>query len=141
VSANPNIKVDPAQTSATTFRAEDGTDPNFFIAGRLTGGVLTFVVVAELPDGRHGNVRGTEYFDAMIDHFGVGNIQQIMGVWGTLFGLDANLMEFNQNTTPGANQLPDDEAATETWTGRRARDKGLTKATVVFKDPTNAPGK
>lgn len=68
------LRVDPNQTSATTYYASDVSDERFFITAsvRYSAGerILSFIVVAELPDGTRGQVRGTEFFNAMIDHFG-----------------------------------------------------------------------
>jgi hypothetical protein len=70
-SAHPNIR---ETKSPTSYRGEDCNDGRFFIEGSLrAGGILSFLVVAELPDGTRGSMSGSEFFDAMMDACGAGH--------------------------------------------------------------------
>ena len=60
---NQNIKEIPSQTSATTYRAEDCSDSDFFIFGTVGSGVLKFEVVRMLP-GKTSSITGRKFFDA-----------------------------------------------------------------------------
>jgi hypothetical protein len=42
----------------SAFRAEDGSDPRFYIFATLASGVLRFEVVAQLQTGERGAVSG-----------------------------------------------------------------------------------
>jgi hypothetical protein len=126
-SPNPDLVPDPANT-ATHYRAEDCTHPGSYIDFTLQLGVVFGSVEA------HGAVRGTEFFDAMIDHFGVTNITAIHGIWTE--ALDSNLGDFNDARARGVSEP---EAARDTWTGQRARDHGFTQAQVTFRTPPMFP--
>jgi hypothetical protein len=141
--ANPNIRIDPAQTGPRSFFAADATDNRFFIeAGlRSAGGetVLSFIVVAELPDGTRGQVRGSEFFAAMMDHFGNAAVDVIEGQWETTNPAWAtNLKAFNAIT--GATNATEEVAATRAPTGIYATRRGYTRMTVVRALPPAARG-
>jgi hypothetical protein len=137
---NPSIKEDPAQSSATSYRGEDCLDPRFFIEGSVrSGGILSFLVVAELRDGTRSpsGIRGQDFFDAMLDHFiAQGTTVSIIEAEWQASNPDwrTNLDAFNK-----ALQAGDDEkvAATKTPTGVYATRRGY-----VNVDPQrlNPPG-
>lgn len=120
-------------SSAVDFRAEDGSDRRFFIHGKLTKGVLSFVVVACMPNGDRGVISGKMFFSAMMAHFGVTNIQAIQAIWIAGIDLDTNIDEFNRLTVPGRG-VSEEEAARQTWTGQRAADFQFTNISIEFKD-------
>jgi len=136
---NPNLAVVQAQTTATTFRAEDATDSDFFIFGTLGSGVLKFEVVRKLPS-KISTIIGQEFFDAMVAHFGLKNIKIIEGSWDSTNPQRAdNLTRFNQATANP--KIPLDVAAIiATRTGQWADALGYNKATFVDLDPPNARG-
>ena len=135
---NPNIQEVAGKVSATKYEAVDSTDDRFYIAGSLKGGVITFSFVAELADGTRGTVRGGEFFQAMVNHFGLGNIQFIDGEWniGTP-ALMTNIDAFNKATAAGDSEAI---AATKTPTGRLAARIGFTKVNSIIALPAKATG-
>lgn len=135
MSANPNLTVVVVAT-ATTFRAEDGTDPRFFIFATLISGVLRFEVVAKLVNGDRGSVSGKELFAAMMSHFG-GKVRIIEGNWSRASGLTTNIDLLNRATAAG---LTVEDAAPLTWTGLRASEYGFDKVDVVHALPSAAQG-
>jgi hypothetical protein len=88
------------QATASTFEATDDVDPRFHILGTLGSGLLRFEAVARLPDGTKGHLRGREFFDAMMRHFGV-RVRTIEGNWNRWSGLTTNLDLFNLATAAG----------------------------------------
>lgn len=132
--ANPNLTVVTA--TATAFRAEDRSDPRFFIFATLGSGVLRFEVVAQLPNGGRGSVTGKELFAAMMAHFG-GKVRIIEGNWSRASGLTTNIDQVNRATAAG---LRVKDAASLTWTGLRASECGYDKVTVTYEDPPAAQG-
>ncbi len=142
-SPNPNVVVDSDLTDARAFFAVAAADTRFFIEASLrTSGsetVLSFIVVAELPDGTRGKVRGSEFFAAMMNHFGAGAIDVIEGQWETTNAAWAtNLNAFNAIT--GTTNATDEVAATRVPTGIYATRFGYTKVTVVKAVPPAARG-
>jgi hypothetical protein len=135
--ANPNLDI--IQAGPSVFEAVDCTNNQFFIKGVVTNGLLNFTVVAQLPNGQRGAVSGKEFFDAMMVHF-QSNVTTIVGQWIAGVDLDTNIQLFNQWTDPSGGKLSDRDAAKKTWTGQRAADSGFNNATIIFKDPPNAPG-
>lgn len=135
--ANPNLNV--VQANSSVFEAVDGTDNQFFIKGILAGGFLRVTVVARLPNGQRGTVSGKDFFDAMMAHFQA-NVTTIVGQWIAGIDLDTNIEQFNYWTDPNGGSLLDQDAAKRTWAGERAADYGFNNATIIFKDPPNAPG-
>jgi hypothetical protein len=140
---NPNIRVDPNQTGPSAYYATDRTDPRFYIEAslRTSGGetVLSFIVVAQLPDGTRGQVRGSEFFTAMMDHFGNAVVDVIEGQWETTNpAWMTNLDAFNAVT--GTTNVTEEVAATRVPTGIYATRRGYTKVTVVKALPVGARG-
>ncbi|MCI0459147.1 MAG: hypothetical protein L0Z62_19495 [Gemmataceae bacterium] len=135
-SANPNLKIGFASTTA--FRAEDRNDSRFFIEGALDAqGQLSFVVVAELPDGTRGSGSGSEFFDALMDAFGPA-VKVIVGAWSaTNPAWTTNLDAFNRAVQQGD---AEEVAATKTPTGRYATRKGYTNVAIIQLSPTGAKG-
>jgi len=133
--SNPNIQIHEATDA--TFHAGDVTDARFYIDGTCVGGYLRFEVVAELPTGERGAVRGREFFDAMMSHFGE-SIECIEGDWSDATrGFVANLDEFNTQTAAGVSQ---ENAARRTWTGRMAKRHGYDSITIEHALPKGAAG-
>jgi hypothetical protein len=130
----------PPQTVAATpatFRAEDDADGRFFIFGTLGSGLLRFEVVTLLPDGTRSPVRGRDFFDAMMSHFGA-KVRIIEGNWDRQSGLKTNLDLFNKAVAGGL--ILEEAALKATRTGRWADDYGYSNVTVVDLSPPNAPG-
>ena len=140
---NPNVQVDPSQTGPRAFFAADATDPRFFIEASLrtqgTETVLSFIVVSELIDGTRGQVRGSEFFAAMMDHFGDAAVDVIEGQWETTNpAWTTNLTAFNKITA--AANVTEEAAATQVPTGIYATRRGYTNVTVVKALPPGARG-
>jgi hypothetical protein len=133
---NPNIR---ETRTPTSYRGEDCTDSRFFIEGSLrAGGILSFLVVAELPDGTRGVVSGAELFEAMMAAFGGAAVTAIEGAWSNANpDWRTNLDAFNAATLQGDSE---EVAATRTPTGKYATRKGCTKVTVVHALPAGATG-
>lgn len=141
---NPWLRIDPGQTGPRAFYAFDATDPRFHIeaALRVSGGenVLGFIVVAELPDGTRGRVRGHEFFAAMMDNFGNDAVDVIEGQWEVANALwGTNLSAFNALTA--ASHVSERDAAAQVPTGKYATRRGFTKLTVVRALPVGARGR
>jgi len=132
---NPKLKI--VNATPSTFRAEDDDDGRFFLFGTLGSGVLRFEVVSRLLDGTVSNVRGREFFDAMMSHFGA-KIRIIEGSWDRQSGLTTNLDLFNRATAAGS--PPTEAARKATKTGRWADDYGYSNVTIVDLAPPNAVG-
>ena len=135
-SANPNIH---ETVTPTSYHAEDRSDSRFFIEGSLrAGGILSFLVIAELPDGTRGSVSGAEFFEAMMNAFGAANVTVIEGAWSAANpAWLANLTTFNTALRQGATH---EAAATKTPTGKYATRKGYTTVTIVHALPAGARG-
>jgi hypothetical protein len=124
------------QATATIFEATDDADDRFFIFGTLRSGLLWFDVVSRLSDGTKGQIRGREFFDAMMAHFG-GKVKIIQGRWDRSSGLTTNLDLFNKATMV----LPLEQAAlVATKTGQWADDYGYSKVTINRLVPPYAIG-
>jgi hypothetical protein len=140
---NPNVQVDPSQTGPRAYFATDATDPRFSIEASLrtrgTETILSFIVVAELSDGTRGQVRGSEFFTAMMDHFGDAAVDVIEGQWETTNSAwTTNLNVFNKAT--GTTNVTEEVAATQVPTGIYATRRGYTRVTVVKALPPGARG-
>lgn len=138
------FQVDPDRTSHSAYFASDVTDARSFIEAciRDTGGerILSFIVVAELPDGTRGQVRGSEFFTAMMVHFGDAAVDAIEGQWElTNPDWTANLVEFNRIT--GSTNLTEAMAAARVPTGIFATRRGYSKISVVASNPIGARGR
>jgi hypothetical protein len=130
----PTPQLNEIITTPTHYRAEDSTDGRFYVDGKLLGGVLTFEIVAELPGNVRGAVSGKQLLAAMINYFGLANIQKIKAIWTDVPGLDTNLKQFNHWT--GVGNLSEVEAARKTWTGQRATlDYQFVAVHVQMADP------
>lgn len=141
---NPALVVDLSHTGPDSFVAEDASDPRFRIEAsvRTDGGerVLSFLVVAELPDGTRGQLRGVEFFTAMLDHFGDAAVDVIEAQWEAVNPHWAtNLTAFNRLT--GSTRLTEAEAATRVPTGIYATRRGFATVSVVAAAPPGARGK
>jgi hypothetical protein len=134
---NPSLNV--VQASTSVFEAEDRTNNQLSIRGTLAGGLLQFTVVARPPSGQTGAVSGKEFFDAMMAHFQP-RVTKIEGNWSAGIDLDTNIQQFNYWTGPGGGNLSDQDAARRTWTGKRAAAYGFNNVTILFKNPSHAPG-
>jgi hypothetical protein len=137
------LQVDPNQTGPRAFFASDATDSRFFIEASLrTRGaetILSFIVVAELLDGTRGQVRGSEFFTAMMNHFGDAAVDVIEGQWETTNSAwTTNLKAFNKATATTNDS--EESAATQVPTGIYATRRGYTKVTVVKALPPGARG-
>ena len=131
---NPNLKVVTATASA--FRAEDRSDPHFYIFATLVSGVLRLEVVARLATGTRGSVSGKEFLDAMMAHFG-GKVRIIESNWSRASGLTTNIDQLNRAAAAG---LSVEDAAPLTWKGLRASEYGYDKVTVIHALPQGAHG-
>ncbi len=129
MSANSNLNVVTATASA--FRAEDCSNPRFYIFATLVSGVLRFEVVAQLASGARGSVSGKEFFAAMMAHFGA-RVRIIEANWSRASGLTTTTDQLNRATAAG---LSVEDAAPLTWTGRRASEYGYDKVTVIHALP------
>jgi hypothetical protein len=134
-SANPNLTI--TRSTATVFRAEDGTDQRFYIFATLLSGSLRFEVVAQLATGERGQVSGKQFFAAMMNHFGA-KVKIIEGNWSVASGLRTNIDQLNRATAAG---LTVESAAAFTWTGLRASEYGYGTVTVLDALPHGAQGK
>jgi hypothetical protein len=136
--------VDQGRCGPDAFAATDAGDPRFFIEASVRPDhgerVLSFLVVAELPDGTRGRVRGAEFFAAMMTHFGPAGVDVIEGQWETTNpDWSTNLAAFNRVT--GATTDPEAVAATQVPTGIYATRAGYTNVTVVTANPPGARGR
>jgi hypothetical protein len=141
---NPNLRVDPSQTGSHAYSASDSTDPRFSIEAsiRTVRGeqILSFLVVAQLRDGTRGRLRGSEFFNAMMDHFGDAAVDVIEGQWETTNpDWTTNLEAFNRIT--GSSNVTEAIAATQVPTGIYAIRRGFSKVTIVTANPVGARGK
>lgn len=96
-------------------------------------------MVAELLDGTRGRVRGSEFFTAMMDHFGNDAVDVIEGQWEAANAdWGTNLKVFN--AIMGSSAATEVEAATRVPTGIYATRRGFTNVTVVRALPLGARG-
>jgi hypothetical protein len=140
-SSHPSLVEDPGNTS-DTYEAHDRYDSRFNILGsiRSVGGerVLSFIVVAELPGGLRGSLRGSDFFDAMMTHFG-NNVDVIQAEWSDNDPkLKSNLDAFNAATAAGDTL---EVAVTKTPTGKYALRKAFTKIQIDRALPIGANGR
>lgn len=136
--------MDPSRIGPRAYYAEDAADPRFFIeAGLRTRGaeqVLSFIVVARLPDGTRGAIRGSEFFTAMMDHFGDAAVDVIEGQWEAKNPVwRTNLDEFNRITD--STTASEEVAATLVPTGVYATRRGYRKVSVERLIPRGTRGK
>jgi hypothetical protein len=127
--SNPNNK--------NHFRAEEGGNPDFFIDGSLKAGTVSFMVIAEI-NGKRGVFKGYEFFDAMLDYFGIQRVKKISAQWSDARReYRTNLDIFNNETKGGATK---DIAAFATHTGRWSRNRGFTIILSIDTTPDDFPG-
>lgn len=128
--------MDILKSSSSVFRAQDSTDSDFYIEGRLDEGSLSFEVVAQRGNKR-GQYSGRDFFDAMMSHFG-DQVKRILAVWSDAnpaFG--TNLMIFNDETSSGSAK---GDAAFKTKTGQWVQDFGFTEIDSLDTIPDEFPG-
>lgn len=131
MACRPEIK----QATAAEFELVNPSKPSNFIIGELvSGGQLSFII-ENLPKATpRTGCPGQWMFQQMIAHFGA-SVTAIQGNWvGTS---SDNLIALNRLTAGGAMII--EEAAKQTWTGRRARDFGYTQVRVAG-NPAGTPG-
>jgi hypothetical protein len=149
---NSDIQERTSTNTATGYRAEDRTDPDFFIEASIAniGGetILSFVVLAVKTGPRgstiRGKIKGGEFFDAMWAHFASRgtSIDVIQAEWtdaplSPVATFTTNLDAFNK-----AIQLfssAEDAALQGTPTGHYASKKGYTRVNFVHTLPTLLP--
>ena len=134
VSPNPPLRIVTATTS--TFRAEDDSDPRFYLFATFVSGVLRFEVVAKRSTGERGAVSGKQFFSAMMAHFGA-KVTVIESDWSLASGLTTNIDSLNRATAAG---LSVEDAAVLTWTGLRASEHGFENVTILQALPPGAQG-
>jgi hypothetical protein len=117
------------------FDLRNKKKPRNFIAAEITAKGYFKFYVENLPrtDPRTG-CPGRWLFQVAWDHFIAAGVT-ILGVRGA-WAFGDNLDEVNRLTANNA--IPLDDAAKQTWTGLRAKDKGFT--TVVILDQDGSPG-
>lgn len=88
-------------------------------------GVVTFAIVA----GAGSSIRGTTYFNAMVDYFGE-EAREVLGVWLKPHPdrESTNIDKVNELTARG---VPLEEAVLYAWTVTRARKRGFTDVRVI----------
>ena len=132
--SNPSIHA--VKKTRNEYRAVDGNNHRWFIEGTLqSNGNLAFQVVREDSSDR-SSIRGHEFFDAMMEHFG-DQVKVIEGHWTDTPGFDTNLKIFNEKTLAGDSKQ---EAAFATKTGTWAKKRGYKKLKRVDTIPDNFPG-
>ena len=112
------------RATATEFELHSPAKVSNFIIGELrTGGQLAFIVENLPKDGT--GCPGKWMFNEMMNHFG----SSVTGVYGFWVGaISDNLKEVNRLTAAGR---PLEEAAKNTWTGKRAADWGYNQVQVL----------
>src|SRR5262245_46580027 len=126
------------------FRAEDCLNPEFYIDGALTGGVLCFEVVA-VVGGHRGQFTGRQFFDALMRHMGRRRVKVISSLWtdarpDRTTNLDIFNRETKKRAAMGSGDEKQEEAAFATHTGRWARDYHFTVAQNIDSRPIGTPG-
>jgi hypothetical protein len=130
-----STECDPEVRTATTtkFYLQNKKKPNNFIIGELEqGGQLSFIVENLPKDGK--GCPGKWMFAKMMEHLGTA-VNAIQGNWVSATTSD-NLITINQRTAGGA--LATQEAAKETWTGKRAKEWGYLQVEVL--EEVGVPG-
>jgi hypothetical protein len=119
----PEIK----QANAAEFELVNPSKQGNFIIGELvSGGQLSFIVENLPKTTPRTGCPGQWLFQQMMTHFGA-SVTAIQGNW--VGASSDNLIALNRLTAGGA--LTIEEAAKQTWTGRRARDYGYTQVRVA----------
>jgi hypothetical protein len=118
-----NCRPDVRKATPTEFELVNPGKESNFIIGELVGGQLSFIVENLPKDGT--GCPGRWMFDQMMAHFG-GRVTAIEGNW--VGPVSDNLAELNRLTAAG---VPIEDAARQTWTGRRAADWSFGQVRVV----------
>lgn len=95
-------------------------------------------MVFAVEAGPASSIRGTTFFDAMIDAFGE-DAKAIRGFWvkGPHGGPSINIDKVNELTALGMDLA---EAVEHCWTVTRARKKGFGRVTILAAEPPNGAG-
>jgi predicted Fe-Mo cluster-binding NifX family protein len=125
---NPTVKT----ATATDYYLQNSGKPNNFIIGELESGAQVSFIVENLPKDGQG-CPGRWMFDQMMTHFGTA-VTAVQGNW--VGPRSDNLQTINQLTAAGQTV---EQAATQTWTGKRAKDWGYTNVDLVG-TPRGTPG-
>jgi hypothetical protein len=118
------VECDPDIVTATATEYELRNKKkalNFILGELVAGGQLSFIVANQPKDGL--GCRGTWLFNETMRHFG-GAVTAIQGNW--TYG--DNLAAVNRLTAGG---LSLDEAAKQTFTGKRAAEWGFAKVQIL----------
>jgi hypothetical protein len=120
MNCNPEVR----KATATEFELRNPAKASNFIIGELVSGGQVSFIVENLPKDGTG-CPGRWMFNEMMKHFG----SSVTGVHGFWVGPDSdNLKEVNRLTAAGRSL---EEAAKETWTGKRAADWGYAQVQVL----------
>jgi hypothetical protein len=122
---NPDVKT----ASPTEFELRNPAKMSNFILGELVSGGQVSFMVENLPKDGTG-CPGRWMFNEMMKHFG-SNVTGVQGFW--VSPNSDNLKEVNRLTAAGRSL---EEAAKDTWTGKRAADWGYLQVHVVAANGT-----
>ncbi len=134
-SAHPGIKELTPPTSATVYKAEDCTDPTFYIFGTVGSGVLKFEVVTKTST-KSSNIRGEDFFNAMMDHFG-SSVKIIEGNWDDTNPERTSNLDYFNKATGSSNISLEQAALVAPRTGQWADGRGYTKVKFITLDPND----
>lgn len=127
--------------SVSAFAAEDPSDSRFFIAGKLRGAILEYVIVTRIVStGERSTIASARYFDAMMSWFAQSGtvIDVISDEWSdTDSEFRSQLDRFNRDLLSGDSET---DAAWKSFTGRMARLWGFASVTIVLALPPGAVG-
>ena len=128
----PGVK----KATASEFELVNPSKPSNFIIGELvSGGQLSFIVENLPKASPRTGCPGRWMFQQMMTHFGA-TVTAVQGNW--VGASSDNLAAVNRLTAGGAMTV--EQAAKQTWTGRRAGDHGFAQVRVVG-TPTGARGR
>jgi len=118
----PRARTGP--NSETYYYWSSAPESNFFIEGHLVGGVLEYgIKLKNFHSSGRSEHRGQDLFHDMVMHFGLKNIEAIRGKWSE----GDNFTEFFNNLE----DMSEERAAKNTWSGRMASNYGFTSVEVV----------
>lgn len=121
------------------YFAEDGSDPRFFIHGRVGSRRLTFrIKVRDLNTNEKSSIPTQVFFDAMMNHLEPGDppFYAVIGDWSDADpDYLSNLYFFNQGINAGQSR---EEAARNTSTGQLAMSWGYVNVDFVTLNPPGA---
>ncbi|MDA1164139.1 MAG: hypothetical protein O3B13_13615 [Planctomycetota bacterium] len=126
-SVNPSLRPTVSPMDLGKYSAEDCSNPECYITARRKGNVITFTVVAKPKKGKTCRVKGHEFFEAMIKHFGR-RATTVRAEWLEVEGFEDNLRIYN--TCISANKSPD-TCAKSTKTGKWATGAGFTNVKII----------